>query len=106
MMKFGKNHKFGDVIVAEVQFTDTFEIKKRPAFVLFEEYGNVVSAAITSNPQMKGVPLTKKEGMKVDSVIKLNYIFTVSENMISNLLFSVTEQKRNLIKEELVKKLN
>ena len=32
----------GDVVIAEVQFTDTFEIKKRPALVLFEEFDNVV----------------------------------------------------------------
>ena len=30
MMKFGKRLNFGDVIVAEVQFTDTFDIKRRP----------------------------------------------------------------------------
>lgn len=29
--------KAGDVILAKVQFTDTFEIKTRPDLVLFEE---------------------------------------------------------------------
>ena len=37
-MKSGKMLKFGDVILAEIQFTDTFETKKRPAVVLFEEF--------------------------------------------------------------------
>ena len=41
-MRFGKMHKFGEIILANIQFTDTFEIKKRPALVLFEEYGNVL----------------------------------------------------------------
>ena len=67
--------KSGDVIIARVQFTDTFEIKKRPALVLFAEYGNVVVAGITSNIEMKGVPLSKKDGAMKESVIKLNYIF-------------------------------
>lgn len=31
----------GDVVLAQVQFTDTFEVKKRPALVLFEEFDNI-----------------------------------------------------------------
>ena len=99
-------HKFGEVILANVQYTDTFEIKKRPAFVLFEELGNVVVAGITSNLQMKGISLTKKEGAIKDSVIKLNYIFTISEKMIERILFSIFKEKRDLIKKEFLKKLD
>ena len=57
--------------------------KKRPALILFEEFDNVVVAGITSNLQMEGVPLLKEEGAVKDSVIKLNYIFTISKVMIS-----------------------
>ncbi|MFH1270668.1 MAG: hypothetical protein ABII03_03460 [Nanoarchaeota archaeon] len=39
-------HKFGEVVLASVQYADTFEIKKRPALVLFEELGNVVVQAL------------------------------------------------------------
>lgn len=108
MMKFGMKNKyrFGDVIIAEVQFTDTFEIKTRPAVVLFEEYDNVVCAVITSNPNMKGIFITKKEGMKADSIIKLNYIFTISEKMVKKFLFNISEVKKQLIKRELIKKIN
>lgn len=56
-------HKFGDIVVAEVQFVDTFETKVRPAMVIFEEEGNVVVAGITSNQDMKGIKLTKKRGL-------------------------------------------
>jgi len=42
-------HKLGEVILAEIQFTDTFEVKTRPAVVLFEEYDNVVVAGVTSS---------------------------------------------------------
>ena len=79
--------KSGDVVIDQIQFTDTFEIKKRPALVLFEEFDNIVVAGITSNLEMKGVILTKKEGAIKDSVIKLNYIFTISKSMISKTLF-------------------
>src|SRR3989344_2917542 len=103
-MKVGRMLKFGDIIIAQVQFTDTFEIKKRPALVLFEEYGNVVVSGITSNIEMKGIPLSKKEGAIKDSIIKLNYIFTISEKMIKKVLFSISSEKRKTIVDELIKK--
>ena len=107
MMKYGtkSNYGFGDVILAEVQFTDTFEIKKRPAVILFEEYGNVVAAGITSNIKMGGISLTKKEGMKEESIIKLNYIFTISEKMIEKFLFTLSKEKKKEIINEFFKKL-
>lgn len=98
--------KSGDVVLATVQFTDTFETKKRPALVLFEEFNNVVVAGVTSNLEMKGISLTKKEGAMKDSVIKLNYLFTISEAMIEKRLFSLSEEKKKKVFDELVNKLN
>jgi mRNA interferase MazF len=91
----------GDVIVATVQFTDSAEVKNRPAVVLFEEMGNVVIAGITSNLKMKGIPLTKGEGAIKDSVIKLNYIFTVSSEMVSKVVFHLSREKKTLMFGEL-----
>lgn len=99
-MKFN----FGQIILAEVQYTDTFEIKVRPALVLFEEQGNVVVAGLTSNLKMRGILITKKEGLPKDSTIKLNYIFTISERMVKKFLLNISEEKRDLIKKELIKK--
>lgn len=98
-------HKFGEIILFQVQYTDTFEIKRRPALVLFEEKGNIVVLGITSNLKMEGVPLTKKEGAIKDSIIKLNYIFTISEKMVEKTLFSISEEKKKKIKEELIAKI-
>ena len=97
--------KFGDVVLTQMQFVDTFEVKTRPALVLFEEYDNIVVAGITSNSEMQGIPLTKKEGVVKESVIKLNYIFTVSARMIKKTLFSITAEKKKVIVSELMKKL-
>ena len=97
--------KAGDVVLAKVQFTDTFEVKTRPALVLFEEYDNVVVAGITSNLQMNGIPLTKKEGAIKESIIKLNYIFRLSEAMVEKTLFSLSQEKKKQVFLELVKKL-
>ena len=95
----------GDVVLTQIQFTDTNEVKIRPAVVLFEDYDNVVVAGITSNLNMQGIPLTKKEGAIKESVIKVNYIFTVSSTMVSKILFQVTSQKKKLIYSELLKQL-
>src|SRR4030043_1173566 len=102
-MRLGRMLKAGDVIVATVQFTDTAEVKARPAVVLFEELGNVVIAGITSNLKMKGIPLSKSEGAIKDSVIKLNYIFTISDEMVSKVIFHLSREKKHRIFEELSK---
>lgn len=96
----------GDVILARVQFTDTFEIKSRPALVLFEEFDNVVVAGITSNLKMKGIPLSKEEGAVKDSVIKLNYIFTISKAMVSRILFHLSKEKKQMVFKELTNRLS
>ena len=96
---------FGDVILAQIQFVDTLEIKKRPALVLFEEYGNVIVAGITSNLEMEGIPLTKKEGAVKDGIIKLNYIFTINDKMIKKALFSINDEKKKIIVSEFIKRL-
>jgi len=96
----------GDVVLTNVQFTDTFEVKKRPALVLFEDFDNVVVAGITSNLEMKGIPITKKEGAIKDSIIKINYIFTVSNLMIEKHLFSLSKEKKKQVFDELVAKLS
>jgi mRNA interferase MazF len=93
-MRSGRMLKAGDVILASLQFTDTFEIKKRPALILFEELDNVIVAGITSNLNMKGVALAKEDGAIKDSVIKTNYIFTISKLMIEKYLFSLDKEKK------------
>ena len=98
-------HKTGDVILAQVQFTDTFEIKIRPAVVLFEELGNIVVAGVTSNIKMNGIQLSKKEGAIKDSVIKTNYIFTISNSMVKKQLFSLTKEKKEILVSEITKKM-
>ena len=99
-------YKTGDVILAQVQFTDTFEIKTRPAVVLFEEYGNIVVAGVTSNIEMEGIPLMKKEGAVKDSIIKINYIFTISDKMMKKRLFSLSHEKKKILISELIQRLN
>jgi len=96
----------GDVILAQVPFTDTSEVKLRPALVLFRDHGNFVIAGITSNLKMDGIPLLRSEGAVKDSVIKLNYIFTISDEMVYKTIFHLNEMKRKLVRDGLVKYLD
>lgn len=105
-MNSGKRFSSGDVILAKVQFADTFETKTRPAVILFEDYGNIVVAGITSNLDMDGVKLSKKDGAIKDSIIKLNYLFTISDKMISKILFHLNAQKKKEVFDALTDKLN
>jgi len=99
-------YKSGDVILAQIQFTDTFEIKKRPSVILYEEFGNIIVAGITSNLRMEGISLSKDEGAIKESIIKLNYIFTISNKMILKKLFSLSIEKKKLLYEELTNRLD
>jgi mRNA interferase MazF len=104
-MKSGTQLKFGDIILAEIPFVEINEVKKRPALVLFEEHNNVILMGITSNPLMKGIQITKKEGALTNSIIKLNYIFTIDKNKIIKKLFSLSKNKKDLISREFIKKI-
>jgi mRNA interferase MazF len=104
-MRLGKMLRPGDVVVASIQFTDSDEVKIRPAVVLFEEHGNVVIAGITSNLKMSGIPLFRSEGVLKDSVIKLNYIFTISDEMVSRVVVHLSKEKKVLMFDELTRRL-
>ncbi|MBD3319049.1 hypothetical protein GF342_04030 [Candidatus Woesearchaeota archaeon] len=98
-------YNFGDVVLTNVQFPDTYEIKTRPGVVLYEEDGNVVLAGITSKHKEKGIYVTKKEGAPKDSVIKINYLFTVSHSMIKKTLFTLKDDKKKQLLAEVTKRL-
>ncbi len=95
----------GDVVLTKIQFVDTFETKIRPVLVLYEEFDNVVVAGITSNKNMSGINLSKKDGAIKNSVIKLNYIFTISKDFISKNLFHLSKNKKLEVYEQLNLKL-
>ncbi len=93
----------GDVIITRVKFTDGEDSKIRPA--LLEEMGNLVIAGITTNTRMKGIPISTDEGAAQNSVIKLNYIFTITNQAIIKTVFRLSSEKKRLVLEELIKKL-
>ena len=82
----------GDVILTRVKFTDSDDSKIRPSLMLFEELGNIVIAGITTNTRMSGINISKNEGDPQDSVIKLNYIFTITNAAIIKTVFHLNLQ--------------
>lgn len=97
--------KAGDVIITRVRFTDNEGSKIRPALILFEDLGNIVIAGISTNLRMKGVPITKSEGAAQDSVIKLNYIFTITSDTIIKTVFHLSHEKKKIVLQELGERL-
>jgi len=97
--------RFGDIVLIEVPFVEKEKNKLRPALVLFEEFGNVIIAGITSNLRMEGIYLPKEEGLITDSILKLNYIFTVSKTKIKRKLTHLSKDKKKEVCRELANKL-
>ena len=96
----------GDVVITRVKFTDSENSKIRPALILFEELGNVIIAGITTNTRMNGIRISKSDGAAQDSVIKLNYIFTITNEAIIKTVFQLSSEKRKLVFDELTKKFS
>ncbi len=105
-MRCGNMYEAGDIVISYVPFADTDGLKVRPAVILFAAYGNIVMAGITCNPHMKGIPLTKEDGVVEDSVIKTNYIFTASEARIKKKVTKLSLSKRKLVFDSMVSHLH
>ncbi len=56
--------------------------------------------------QMKGITISTKEGAAQDSIIKLNYIFTIANEAIIKTVFHLSANKKKLVFEELSKRLD
>jgi mRNA-degrading endonuclease toxin of MazEF toxin-antitoxin module len=104
-MKSGTRYKAGDVVLLQVQFPDSYQVKVRPALILYTHLGNIIIAGITSNTQMKGIILSKKDGMIKESIIKTNYIFTTVPNIIKKKLTTLTKVKRQEVMQAMHKHL-
>ncbi len=66
---------------------------------------NLVVAGITSNPNMREISLTKKDEAIKKSVIKTNYVFTITKKAVSKKLFKLNKKKKSLRFNELNKRI-
>jgi mRNA interferase MazF len=82
-MKFKK----GDIVLVPFPFTDLSGYKLRPALVLYDSKLDTIVCFISSVPRITGefdlvVLKSNVNGLKVDSVIKLTKIATLSKDLI------------------------
>lgn len=64
---------------------------------MFSDFENVVVIGIISNLKMSGILLTKKDGLYKDSILKLNYIFTLPKDSIIQEICYLSQEKRKEI---------
>ena len=51
------------------------------------------------------MPISKSEGAAQDSVIKLNYIFTITNDVVLKTVFHLSNEKKRMVLKELMEKL-
>lgn len=105
-------YKQGDILLIPVPFTDLSSTKKRPVLVLSNDvYNNktndILVAAITSNVSQKEyvVMLYKTDleigDLKVDSCIRADKIYSLSQAIVINSFGKVKSHIMNSVKEKL-----
>ena len=104
-MKFGKMHSFGEIVLASVQFTDTFEIKKRPVLVIksANDLNDFVCLQITSkhsSGNLLKIENTDIENgvLKLISFVRYDKCFTLNTQIIDKKLAKVDMKYINKIK--------
>ena len=105
-------YKQGEILLIPLPFTDLSSHKKRPVLVLSNNKYNlttddVIVAAITSNVDRKPyiVPLTNNDlsrgKLEVDSCIRADKIYTLSQNIIIKSFGQVKVGVLNTVKEKI-----
>ena len=79
--------KKGDIVVIPVPFTDNATVKKRPAVVLFNNFGDVLVAQITSkvysdNLSFKLMPADVSVALPKQSYVRIYKLFVMQEYLI------------------------
>jgi hypothetical protein len=97
--------KAGDIVLATIQFTDTFEVKTRPAFILWIDRNNITVAGLTSNTLREGIPYTKEEGAFLDSIIRLDYVFTIDISLVKKIITSAPQNVRTAVRKEIERRI-
>ncbi|HLB71874.1 MAG: type II toxin-antitoxin system PemK/MazF family toxin [Candidatus Methanoperedens sp.] len=103
----------GKIVLVPFPFTDLTAAKLRPALVLYEGDKDVImafiSSKIPSEPSEVDVLITKKHsafknaGLKVASVVKLDKIATVLEDLIVGEIGELNQELRKEVNQKIKK---
>ena len=63
----------GDIVIIEFPFSDLVNAKRRPMVVLAEREQDIIGCAITSNPDVDGIPLESFEEGSLPFKSKIKY---------------------------------
>jgi mRNA interferase MazF len=100
----------GDVVVIPFPFSDLSENKRRPALVVAElDNDEIILCQITSRARIDKYSVLldqqdfKQGGLKVESIIRPNKLFTAERSIVSYKGGSLKEIKVKQIEKELIK---
>lgn len=97
----------GDIVLIRFPFTDFSGSKLRPALVLISSKGDITVAFITTNLKEVGVNdlrlwTSQSNGLKKDSLLKLNKIATVDIDLIMGKIGNLTETELAEVDKKLI----
>jgi len=103
--------KKGDVVLVSFPFTDLSGSKLRPALVLAESSQDVLVAFITTQSKWSDefsikLMASPINGLKIDSLVRLNKITTLDKNLVFGKLGNLSEMDINQINAGLIKLLS
>lgn len=105
--------KKGDIILIPFPFTDLSGIKLRPAVVLATNNYDLIAAFITTQIRWKEpddvvIKPTKQNGLKQESLIRLEKIATLDVNLVIGILGNLDANSLQLVNQGLIQilKLN
>lgn len=91
------------VAIIDFPYSDLINSKKRPVLVIGEKENDLIICAITSNPDIKGIPVNLEKGeLPLKSTIKYWQIHTILKERIRSTIGTVTEK----CYKDTVKKIN
>ena len=100
----------GDVVVIPFPFSDLTSSKKRPSVVVSNLKGtDVILCQVTSSAKKDeyAIPLRKKDfsigGLKVNSSIRTNKLFTAHKDLISYKAGSLEKEKVKTVQNKLIR---
>ncbi len=98
----------GDIVVLDFPFSNLLQVKRRPALIIKIPKGeDMIVNQITGRSQESSVeiPINKKDfkegGLKIDSYLRFDKIFSVEKSLIKYKIGSLNSNKFNEILEKI-----
>ena len=104
MIKGGMMYSKGDIVIINFPYSDLINAKKRPMVILTERGQDIIGCAITSNPEVEGIPLESLEegSLQFKSKIKYWQINTFLKGLVTGKIGKISKNTH----KELVSRIN